>query len=212
MRIVTKAADDRGSDPPAGHHVGPHRRVPVSTGWPGSTSHDASATPAPRVAVPSTLNVSSLDLLHPGLVRLDRTTSSLAREQMDAYVAMGCRPTWTCAPYQLPDTPGVRRPDRVGRVERDRVRQLGAGRANRALQRLHRHLLRDHGARTRRRVCTWTSIVVPGVVFRVEGVPDRLLADPVAHAAIGLRDRARGGRLACRRSSAYRLPPPPRTT
>jgi predicted aconitase len=24
---------------------------------------------------------------------------------MDAYVAMGCRPTWTCAPYQLPDRP-----------------------------------------------------------------------------------------------------------
>ncbi len=24
---------------------------------------------------------------------------------MDAYVAMGCRPTWTCAPYQLPDGP-----------------------------------------------------------------------------------------------------------
>ena len=24
---------------------------------------------------------------------------------MDAYVALGCRPTWTCAPYQLPDRP-----------------------------------------------------------------------------------------------------------
>jgi len=24
---------------------------------------------------------------------------------MDAYVAMGCAPTWTCAPYQLPDRP-----------------------------------------------------------------------------------------------------------
>jgi hypothetical protein len=26
---------------------------------------------------------------------------------MDAYVAMGCRPTWTCAPYQLPDRPAL---------------------------------------------------------------------------------------------------------
>ena len=26
---------------------------------------------------------------------------------MDAYVAMGCRPTWTCAPYQLPERPAV---------------------------------------------------------------------------------------------------------
>jgi hypothetical protein len=58
-----------------------------------------------RVAIPTTLNVSSLDLLHPELVRLDRATAAEARELMDAYVAMGCRATWTCAPYQLPDRP-----------------------------------------------------------------------------------------------------------
>ncbi len=58
-----------------------------------------------RVAVPTTLNVSSLDLLHPGLVRLDADTASRARTLMDAYVAMGCRPTWTCAPYQLERRP-----------------------------------------------------------------------------------------------------------
>jgi predicted aconitase len=57
------------------------------------------------VSVPSTLNVSALDLLHPGLVHLDDETRALARRQMDAYVAMGCRPTWTCAPYQLPERP-----------------------------------------------------------------------------------------------------------
>jgi predicted aconitase len=56
-------------------------------------------------SVPATLNVSSLDLLHPDLVRLDDDTRSRAKRQMDAYVAMGCRPTWTCAPYQLPDRP-----------------------------------------------------------------------------------------------------------
>jgi predicted aconitase len=58
-----------------------------------------------RVTIPTTLNVSSLDLLHPGLVRLDAETSMLARRLMDAYVAMGCRPTWTCAPYQLERRP-----------------------------------------------------------------------------------------------------------
>jgi predicted aconitase len=58
-----------------------------------------------RVAVPTTLNVSSLDLLHPELVRLDADTASRARRLMDAYVAMGCRPTWTCAPYQLERRP-----------------------------------------------------------------------------------------------------------
>ena len=58
-----------------------------------------------RVAVPSTLNVSSLDLLHPELVRLEDASRDQARALMDAYVALGCRPTWTCAPYQLPDRP-----------------------------------------------------------------------------------------------------------
>jgi predicted aconitase len=58
-----------------------------------------------RVRVPSTLNVGGLDLLHPERTRLDAETAAGARRQMDAYVAMGCRPTWTCAPYQLPDRP-----------------------------------------------------------------------------------------------------------
>ena len=58
-----------------------------------------------KVAVPATLNVSSLDLLHPELVRLGDETRERAKRLMDTYVAMGCRPTWTCAPYQLPDRP-----------------------------------------------------------------------------------------------------------
>jgi predicted aconitase len=57
------------------------------------------------VSVPATLNVSSLDLLHPEVVRLDEATRGRAKRLMDTYVAMGCRPTWTCAPYQLPDRP-----------------------------------------------------------------------------------------------------------
>jgi predicted aconitase len=58
-----------------------------------------------RVRVPTTLNVGALDLLHPEPSRLDPSIAADARRQMDAYVAMGCRPTWTCAPYQLPDRP-----------------------------------------------------------------------------------------------------------
>jgi predicted aconitase len=54
-----------------------------------------------RVAVPATLNVSSLDLLHPELYRGDPRTAAEARKLMDLYVAMGCHPTWTCAPYQV---------------------------------------------------------------------------------------------------------------
>ncbi|HET6500871.1 MAG TPA: aconitase X catalytic domain-containing protein [Amycolatopsis sp.] len=58
-----------------------------------------------RVAVPTTLNVGSLDLLHPGLVRADAGTTTNARRLMAAYTAMGCTPTWTCAPYQLTHRP-----------------------------------------------------------------------------------------------------------
>jgi predicted aconitase len=58
-----------------------------------------------RVTIPTTLNVTSLDLLHPGRVRLDDRTAAEARRLLEAYEALGCRPTWTCAPYQLPDRP-----------------------------------------------------------------------------------------------------------
>ena len=59
------------------------------------------------VRVPTTLNVSSLDLLHPDRYLGDQETARAARRLMDAYVAMGCRPTWTCAPYQLPGCPAL---------------------------------------------------------------------------------------------------------
>jgi predicted aconitase len=59
------------------------------------------------VAVPTTLNVSSLDLLHPELYRGDPAIAAVARQLMDAYVGMGCVPSWTCAPYQLPNRPDL---------------------------------------------------------------------------------------------------------
>jgi predicted aconitase len=43
------------------------------------------------VQVPATLNVASLDLLHPHRFRGDPETAGAARRLMDAYVAMGCR-------------------------------------------------------------------------------------------------------------------------
>jgi hypothetical protein len=60
-----------------------------------------------RVVVPTTLNVSSLDLLHPDLYRGDPEVARAARDLMDGYVSMGCVPSWTCAPYQLPGRPGL---------------------------------------------------------------------------------------------------------
>jgi predicted aconitase len=59
-----------------------------------------------RIRVPTTLNVGSLDLLHPELYRGDAARGRAARRLMDLYVEMGCRPTWTCAPYQMDARPG----------------------------------------------------------------------------------------------------------
>ena len=60
-----------------------------------------------KVRVPATLNVGALDLLHAGRVRLDAESAALARRQMDAYAALGCRPSWTCAPYQAGHRPSL---------------------------------------------------------------------------------------------------------
>lgn len=62
-----------------------------------------------RVRVPTTLNVGSLDLVHPGMVRRrtehEQQVADEGRALMDAYVALGARTTWTCAPYQLDARP-----------------------------------------------------------------------------------------------------------
>ncbi|WP_375386122.1 aconitase X [uncultured Microbacterium sp.] len=61
------------------------------------------------VAVPTTLNVGSVDLLHPGLVRSstekERGIRDGGRALMQAYTDLGATATWTCAPYQLPQRP-----------------------------------------------------------------------------------------------------------
>lgn len=58
-----------------------------------------------RTAVPATLNIGALDLLHPHLYRGPAETATLARELMKIYEQLGCAPTWTCAPYQLATRP-----------------------------------------------------------------------------------------------------------
>ena len=60
-----------------------------------------------RVAVPTTLNVGALDLLHPDRVQTTPARRAAARRQMAAYTELGCRPTWTCAPYQAGHRPAV---------------------------------------------------------------------------------------------------------
>lgn len=53
-----------------------------------------------RVRVPTTLNVGSLDLIHPERVHLVPAAEAPARRLMEAHVALGCIPSFTCAPYQ----------------------------------------------------------------------------------------------------------------
>lgn len=60
-----------------------------------------------RVRVRTTLNVGSLDLLHPGMVRADADLAGKGRRLMDAHVALGCEPTWSCAPYQTGHRPAA---------------------------------------------------------------------------------------------------------
>jgi predicted aconitase len=54
-----------------------------------------------RLRVPTTLNIGLLDLLHPGLTDVPEERARPARELMEAYVELGAKPTFTCAPYQL---------------------------------------------------------------------------------------------------------------
>ena len=53
-----------------------------------------------RVRVPTTLNVGTLDLIHPELVRLDAAAREGPERVMRAHEALGCVPSFTCAPYQ----------------------------------------------------------------------------------------------------------------
>ena len=59
------------------------------------------------VSVPTTLNVGSLDLLHPDLFRGGDASRRRARALMAAYQRLGCEPTWTCAPYLLESRPAM---------------------------------------------------------------------------------------------------------
>jgi hypothetical protein len=136
------------------------------------------------VSVPTTLNVGSLDLLHPERYRGDPQTATAARRQMDLYVRMGCRPTWTCAPYQLPERPAFG--EHVAWAESNAIVFC-----NSVL-----------GARTNRYgdfidVCAAITGRVPfaglhrdeerraRLVLRLDGVPERLLGSDVLYPVLG---------------------------
>ena len=53
-----------------------------------------------QVRVPTSLNVGSLDLIHPELFLGSDDTRKNGARLMQAHVELGCAPTFTCAPYQ----------------------------------------------------------------------------------------------------------------
>jgi predicted aconitase len=53
-----------------------------------------------KVRVPTTLNVGSVDLIHPELFRGLKTYKENGARLMLAHLELGCIPTFTCAPYQ----------------------------------------------------------------------------------------------------------------
>ncbi|GLS40997.1 hypothetical protein GCM10010869_65940 [Mesorhizobium tianshanense] len=53
-----------------------------------------------RVKVPTTLNVGSFDLIHPGMMKMPPSQEAPARRLMKAHLELGCQATFTCAPYQ----------------------------------------------------------------------------------------------------------------
>lgn len=53
-----------------------------------------------RVKVPTTLNVGSVDLIHPELFIGDPALGAAGKRLMEAHVELGCTPSFTCAPYQ----------------------------------------------------------------------------------------------------------------
>lgn len=106
MRIVAEAA----------RLMGARRLLPIASAHiDGALYHGDSGTlfaerlveGGARVGVRSTLNVGALDLTGCARVRLAEPMRGMARRMMDAYRALGCEPTWTCAPYQAGHRPAI---------------------------------------------------------------------------------------------------------
>jgi predicted aconitase len=58
-----------------------------------------------KVVVPTTLNVGSMDLIHPELFRGEDALRSAGTRLMQAHIELGCESSFTCAPYQLARRP-----------------------------------------------------------------------------------------------------------
>lgn len=104
MRIVAEAA----------RLMGAPRLIPVASAHiDGALYHGDSGTlfaeklvaGGAKVAVRATLNVGALAPAGCAAIRLPPHQREMAARMMRAYEAMGCEPSWTCAPYQAGHRP-----------------------------------------------------------------------------------------------------------
>ena len=102
MRLVVRAAEVTGARRLIGI-VGAHVDSCLYHGEASLDFADRIVDGGAQVRVPTTLNVGAVDLLHPELYRGDPAVAERGRLLMDRYRALGARPTFTCAPYQLTD-------------------------------------------------------------------------------------------------------------
>ena len=152
---------------------------------------------------PNHLNVGALDLLHPDRFRGERRGRRGRRRLMERYVGMGCRPTFTCAPYQL------RRPARAGQhvawAESNAIVFANSvlGRPDRPLRRLHRHLRCDHRPCAGRRAAP-DEQRRGQVLFRLGPSRDRLVRSDALFPCSGTWSARRPGSAGAGRSTASR--------
>ena len=123
--------------------VRPHRQLPVPRSGRAGLRR-AAARPAARASHPDHAQ-RLLARSAPSRPRSPRRRDVDAGAEADGCLRRHGLPTHVdVRPVSARTAPGVRRARRVGRVERDRLRELGAGRAHEPLRRLHRHLRGDH--------------------------------------------------------------------
>ena len=73
----------------------------------GTLYCEALQAAAAQVAVPTTTNVGALNLLKPEQSRLTGEARKMAYRLMVGHERMGCRASWTCAPYQAGARPRI---------------------------------------------------------------------------------------------------------
>ena len=145
-----------------------------------------------QVRVPTTLNVGAVDLLHPEHFQGAAERAQRAQALMEAYRSMGCLPIWTCAPYQTGQRPSFG--TQIAWAESNAIVF-----ANSVL-----------GARTNRYgdfidICAALTGRAPAVglhlkenrrgqlLYRLDGIPDRLLHEDVLFPVLGYLIGARSG-------------------